>query len=219
MSLASTITGTSGNFNWKLIRSSTIQTIPLGGSTYYTYDLQVTYPYPCFHPDSKILSWKNGKEGNYQISSLRKGDFVKTYKHGYLKIDGIGKTLVNNPGHNERNKSRLYKLTNKEFPELYEDLIITGCHSILVDSLSKEQREKILETYGEFNITDDKYRLEAYLEPKAYPWEKECEIEVWHLALENQDYYKNYGIWANGLLVETISKRGLKEYSGMKLIE
>ena len=88
-----------------------------------------------------------------------------------------------------------------------------------MDSLTEEQKRITLETYKEFNITDDKYRLEAYLEPKAQPWEEECEIDVWHLALENNDYYKNYGIWANGLLVETISKRGLKEYSGMELIE
>jgi len=210
------LTGTSGNFTWQLI-GPTSQTI--NDTVYNRYDLQVTLPYTCFHPDSKILSWKNGKEGNYPISSLRKGDFVKTYKHGYLKIDGIGKTIVLNPGNNERVKSRLYRLTNKEFPELFEDLIITGCHSLLVDSLTEEQKQKILETYGEFKITNDKYRLEAYLEPKAKPWEEECEIEVWHLALECQDYYKNYGIWANGLLVETISKRGLKEYSGMELIE
>ena len=221
ISSATTVIGTSGNFTWTLIRTSTNQKIPYGSTnpSYTTYNLQVTLPYTCFHPDSKILSWKNGKEGNYPISSLRKGDFVKTYKHGYLKIDGIGKTIVLNPGNNERVKSRLYRLTNKEFPELFEDLIITGCHSLLVDSLTEEQKQKILETYGEFKITNDKYRLEAYLEPKAKPWEEECEIEVWHLALECQDYYKNYGIWANGLLVETISKRGLKEYSGMELIE
>ena len=34
-----------------------------------------------------------------------------------------------------------------------------------------------------------------------------------------ENYYGNYGIWANGLLVETCSKRYLKELSGMALIE
>jgi len=37
--------------------------------------------------------------------------------------------------------------------------------------------------------------------------------------LENEDYYMNYGVLANGLLVETTSKRFMKELSGMKLIE
>ena len=30
---------------------------------------------------------------------------------------------------------------------------------------------------------------------------------IWHFALENDNYFSNYGIWANGLLVETCSKR------------
>ena len=38
-------------------------------------------------------------------------------------------------------------------------------------------------------------------------------------ALENDNYYMNYGIYANGLLVETCSKRYLKELSNMTLIE
>jgi len=38
------------------------------------------------------------------------------------------------------------------------------------------------------------------------------------VALENDDYYMNYGIYANGLLVESCSKRYLKEESNMELI-
>jgi len=37
--------------------------------------------------------------------------------------------------------------------------------------------------------------------------------------LENDNYYTNYGVYANGLLVETSSKRYLKELSEMTLIE
>jgi len=37
--------------------------------------------------------------------------------------------------------------------------------------------------------------------------------------LENENYFHNYGIWANGLLVETCSKRYLTELSNMELIE
>ena len=42
---------------------------------------------------------------------------------------------------------------------------------------------------------------------------------IYHFALENDNYYNNYGIYANGLLVETCSKRYLKELSKMTLIE
>ena len=41
---------------------------------------------------------------------------------------------------------------------------------------------------------------------------------IYHLALENDNYYSNYGIYANGLLVETCSKRYLKELANMTLI-
>jgi hypothetical protein len=41
---------------------------------------------------------------------------------------------------------------------------------------------------------------------------------IWHLSLENDNYYYNYGIYANGLLVETASKRMIREFSGMELI-
>jgi len=54
-------------------------------------------------------------------------------------------------------------------------------------------------------------RTKVYDIPGFYP--------IYHVALENNDYYKNYGINANGLWVETCSKRYLLELSGMNLIE
>lgn len=39
---------------------------------------------------------------------------------------------------------------------------------------------------------------------------------IWHLALENDDVRTNYGIWANGLLVETCSLHFMKNWSNMK---
>jgi hypothetical protein len=48
------------------------------------------------------------------------------------------------------------------------------------------------------------------LDPKAEPYLKEGEYTIYHLALENENYYGNYGIWANGLLVETCSKKYLE---------
>jgi hypothetical protein len=67
-------------------------------------------------------------------------------------------------------------------------------------------------------VTDKKYRLMAFLDEKAETYEKEGIHNIWHLALENNDYYMNYGIFANGLLVETTSKRMIKELSGLQLI-
>jgi hypothetical protein len=100
-------------------------------------------------------------------------------------------------------------------------LVITGCHSILVkDFFSVEQREKTIEyNKGEVFITNNHYRLPACLDDRASVYEHAGTYTIYHLALENDDYYMNYGIYANGLLVETCSKRYLKEKSNMILIE
>jgi hypothetical protein len=144
---------------------------------------------------------------------------VKTLKHGYLKVEIIGKSQIYNSGDEERCKHRLYKCTPDLYPELTEDLIITGCHSILVDILSLEQGTRTMEEYGKIFETDGKPRLMAYLDERAKPFEEKGTFTIFHLALENEYYTENYGIYANGLLVESCSKRYLKELSHMELLE
>jgi len=60
--------------------------------------------------------------------------------------------------------------------------------------------------------------LMAVLDKNAEPFLEEGVFSIWHLALDHNDERMNYGIYANGLLVETTSKRMLREYSGMKLV-
>jgi hypothetical protein len=172
---------------------------------------------PCFKSGTKILTIR----GYQPIESLRKGDMIETYNRGFVPIVMIGYSTIYNPGDSKRIKHCLYKCTVNEYPELTEDLIITGCHSILVDKFtSEEQKERTMEIWnGEILITDYKYRLPACVDTRAKPYEIEGTFTIYHIALSNEDYYSNYGIYANGLLVETTSKRYLKELSNMKLIE
>jgi hypothetical protein len=72
---------------------------------------------------------------------------------------------------------------------------------------------------GLIYVTDGKYRLPACADPRASVYEIQGTYTIYHLALENDNYYMNYGIYANGLLVETCSKRYLKELANMTLIE
>ena len=65
-------------------------------------------------------------------------------------------------------------------------------------------------------VTDDKYRLLTCLDSRSELIEDEKEYTIYHFALENDDYYMNYGVYANGLLVETSSLRYMKELSYMK---
>jgi hypothetical protein len=91
--------------------------------------------------------------------------------------------------------------------------------SVLVCAANVEQKQKTKEIMGKIYVTDNKYRLPACVDSRASVYETSGTYTVYHLALENDDYYTNYGIYANGLLVETCSKRYLKELSKMTLIE
>ena len=170
---------------------------------------------PCFLINSTILTDKGYKF----IEELRKGDLIKTLKNGYLPIVLIGKSPIYNSGDSNRIKNRLYTLSKDKYKDLTEDLVLTGCHSLLVDTIREYQ---FLEMGGEekrLYVTDDKLRLFTYLDKNSEPYSKKGTFTIYHLALENDNYIGNYGIWANGLLVESCSIRYLKELSGMELIE
>jgi YVTN family beta-propeller protein len=176
----------------------------------------ITTPFVCFNKHTKILTDK----GYIPIQDLRKGDLVKTSLYDYIPIVMIGRRDIRHLASKERIKDQLYKCSQPEYPEVFEPLIITGCHSILVDYFtSKEQREKTNDVLGDIYVTDNKYRLPTCVDERASVYEISGDYTVYHIALENDDYYRNYGIFANGLLVESCSKRYLKELSNMTLIE
>jgi len=182
-----------------------------------TYNL---YPaVPCFLEGSKILSLVEGEETYVPIENLRKGDLIKTSRNGYKKVEVIGKGDIVNPGNNQRTEDRLYKCSPVNYPELTEDLYITGFHSILVDTLTDVQREKTIMHTGRIFVTDNKYRLIACVDERAEPWNTEGHFTIWHIALENTDERMNYGIYANGgLLVESCSIMFLKTLTNMNII-
>jgi hypothetical protein len=182
-----------------------------------TYALRITgLPVVCFKEGSKILTNK----GYVAVENLRRGDLIKTSMDGYIPLFMIGKRQITHSAVEERIKDQLYKCSSEKYPELFEDLIITGCHSILIDTYSsEEEREKTIEVNGDTYVTDEKYRLPACADERATVYENVGEHTIYHFALENPDYFMNYGIYANGLLVETCSQRYLKELSMMELIE
>lgn len=173
------------------------------------------FPVVCFKEGSHILTDK----GYLKIENLRKGDLVKTLKHGFVPINMIGTSKMNNLGNDSRVRERLYKCSADKYPEVFEDLFITGCHSILVDTITDVQREKLIELVDRIFVTDDKYRLIACVDERSEPFVQEGVFNVWHLALEHENEVMNYGIYANGLLVESTCKRRMRELSDMKIIE
>jgi hypothetical protein len=176
----------------------------------------VTYAYPCFKEGSKILT----DQGYKLIEMLRKGDKIQTVKHGFVPIDMIGCRTIFHPANLIRVTDQLYRCPKSAYPELTEDLIITGAHSILVSQFkNKEEEEHAIEVNKGLYVTDGLARLPAVADHRTVVYDIPGSYTIYHLALENTDYYMNYGIYANGLLVETCSKRYLKELSNMTLLE
>lgn len=199
------------NTNQLLFQSpvnGTVYTVPL-------YTPPDPEPTICFLEDSKILTDK----GYVCIQDLKKGDLIKTLVNEYLPIYKIGKKDFLQTSTKERKPDKLYKCCKEKYPELIEDLIITGCHCILVDDfLNETERNKTKEVNGDIYITDNKYRLPACVDERTSIYEKQGKTIVYHIALENADDYMNYGIYANGLLVESCSKWSLENNSNMKLL-
>ena len=172
---------------------------------------------PCFLEGTKILCQVDGADTYLPIESMKPGTLVKTSRDGYKKVELIGHGQMHNPGHNERTEERLYKCSPTNYAELTEDIYLTGCHSILVSSITDLQREKLVKQLSRIFVTDKKYRLTAFVDERAEPWASEGQYTIWHFALENEDKKMNYGVYASGLLVETCCINRLKNKSGFTL--
>jgi len=184
-------------------------------------DFYYLYPsVPCFLEGSTILCQVDCVEKYVPIEQLKNGTLVKTSLDGYKPIVLLGKGNIQNPGNDERTENRLYKCSPSKYPELKDDLYITGCHSILEFPITDKQKEDTIKHLGKLFVTDKKYRLMACVDDRAEPWNSEGTYTIWHFALENSDESMNYGVYVNGgLLVETCCIRFMKNRSNMTFIE
>ena len=187
-----------------------------GGNNWVLAQSPPPIPPPiCFKEGSKILTEK----GYIAVQDLRNGDLIKTVSSGFKKIEHVGYSKMYNNVNEIRSNNKLYRCSTSEYPELSEDLIITGCHAILIKNFKdQEQIEKTQEVLGKIYITDKHYRLPACVDERTKIFEEEGVHTIWHFSLEHSDYFMNYGVYANGLLVETTSNRMMVELSGMTLV-
>lgn len=223
---AKTLLGNTTNLTFTILNLDQWQTYNFGVAAVNSENLEgpltiVTLNTACFIKGTKILYWNeaNGCEEYIPIENLKKGMKVKTSLNGYLKIEAIGKSILYNAIKTKHNKDGLFKLNKFAYPELFEDLYMTGAHSVLKSSLTEEQFNTVKEILGDIYITGDKYRYPLCADDLAEPHNEIGDFEILHFALENSDYYSNYGVYANGLLVETTSIRYMKEVYECELIE
>lgn len=159
----------------------------------------------CFNKGTKILCLNSNNEEEYKpIELLKYGDLVKTYNHDYKKLFLIG------CGHfiNDKNiySKCMYQMEKTNDNGLIDDLIVTGGHSILVDSLDEFEESTKAYFNGENVKIDDKFLHVAANCPKFKQLEDKNMYTYYHFILENDgDNNKRFGVYANGILTETPS--------------
>ena len=171
----------------------------------------------CFNKDTKILCYIDNKEQYVPVQDLRKGTLIKTLDHGYKPINIIktGTYRLGRPGFDQG----MFKM--KKTGSMLADLEMTGLHSILVDRNDPEYADQV----ARFEVTnakfkrrwgwniDGKFRLPANscVQFKKMPVR---DYTVYSFALDNEQM--QYGVWANGVLVETTSHRYMKQMKDAK---
>lgn len=201
-----TPTGISSNYFVPIISpdgSRAISAFPSPGTFFQTLGSADLPTVPCFLEGSKILCKVDGVEQYVAVETIRPGTLVKTSRDGFQPVKLIGSRSMVNVGGDERHKDSLYHCTKANYPELTEDLTITGCHAILVDHITDVQRQGIIKTLERVFVTDKKYRLPACVDERAAVVQTAGTFTVWHFALEHADIKMNYGVYAQGLLVES----------------
>lgn len=150
----------------------------------------------CFLKGTEILT----SNSYVIIENLKIGDEIQTYKNGLKKIKYISKRYYKN----DKTISQICKISN--LPNQTKDLFVTGGHSILVDELNEKEKKETLKHFTNFNKIDDKYLLLACI-GEFEKLDDNNEYEIYHIILENEDENKQYGIYANGVLTESMSEK------------
>ena len=82
------------------------------------------------------------------VEQLREGMYVKTYKHGYIRMKQLASKIIENPETDERSQNRLYICEpGDSFPELTEPYlsiiyilsVLIAVGKILVDSSGRNK--------------------------------------------------------------------------------
>ena len=145
----------------------------------------------CFLEGTMILT----DVGYKAIETLKIGDKIKTLKHGFKPITLMGTGKIFNSGNSSRTREKLY--------EYRDGPILTGGHSVLLDDVSGDQLERIKESFGNLFFTEGKIRLMAKDDETAVPYPIKGHFSIYNFVLEAPNDRTNYGVFANGKLVES----------------
>jgi hypothetical protein len=200
------------------------------GTSYNTYECKVDFIGDCcFSEGTKILSLTNFKNGIYEediekslekslevsltsqikeeyilVQDLKIGDLVKTYLHGYRRISRVLKGNFKNNPKEKGVANCMYRMLKTKDNGLIDDLTLTRNHGVLVEKLSENEEKNVYKKNLEVVdgllsiITADSDKFEKVEDTNVYNY--------YHFSLDGDgDNDRRFGIYANGLLVETPS--------------
>ena len=178
-------------------RLYSMQVIGTNGTFTYNKTSSQQLNVNCFVIDTEI---KTSENKYIKIQDLKIGDEIETYGHGLKKI----KFIKNEFYKNNNTYSQIHKISNYE--NQIKDLYVTGGHSILVDELTNNEKIETLKYWENLMTINDKYLLLSCVNEKAEKINNENFYNIFHIVLENNDVNIQYGIYANGILTETMSE-------------
>ena len=160
-----------------------------GGYSVSNYTLTVKTP--CFAKGTKILCRINGEEKYLLIEDIQIGTEIKTYGNSnFVKLYAKSKMLFNNDPKDKRHALYVSRNTG---------LYITGGHNILIN----KKTSNMIYDMGLQKVCDNN-NFRRMRDTNQYT--------LYHLVLESNDDNTIYGIWANDILCESMSKHAHSLY-------
>jgi hypothetical protein len=168
-------------------------------ASYYN-DGNIISDVPCYSKGTKILC----ETGYIPVEELVPGTIVKTLNHGYLEVEIINHGKFEN---DPTNWNRcMYRLPKQG--DMIDDLVITGGHGILVDTLPDDVVEPSegYYSYESESKIDDHYLLIAAFNNRFEKIESNSVFDYYHFNLKGETD-RRYAVWANGVLSESTFKK------------
>lgn len=179
------------------------------GNMGMTTSLPINYNFidniSCFCKDTQILC-ADGTTTSIQY--LTPGTLVQTLTQGPKRIITIGERTIPYFNRVDKVEDRIYTYGDSE-------LMITGKHCVLVDTLTELQIKQITYLFKSVKMIEGKYMLPVWLDMNAKKIINKTHVSLYHIVLESEDENKAFGVCANGIWVESCSEYDFKTYSGM----
>ena len=182
-------------------------------------------PHSGFLEGTKILCKVNGVEQYVAIETIRPGTLVKTEQRRFIQVNKVGSVAVQNSGvatrmvHDTRtvrpastsNNVTLYVCSKANYPELTEDLTLTGSQSILLAQMSDQQIRDTIQVAGRIALADKKHCVPVCVDSKATVCPTVGSHTCWNFSLVGGQNTK-YGVYANGLSVASSCETDMKSH-------